>query len=359
MAVFSSPSFAEHNLVQFCNDPASGLRAIIAVHDTSLGPACGGCRMWPYETEEDALRDVLRLSRGMSLKNAMAGLVLWGGKTVIIGDPKKDKSEALFRALGRFVEKIGGDYITAEDVGTTVEDIETIGKETSYVAGLKHGGAASGDPSPMTAYGVFVGIRAAVKHKLGRDDLAGLRVAVQGLGHVGHTLCRHLADAGAKLVVTDIDADSVRRVVGDCGAEATDSEAIYGADVDIFAPCALGGGINDDTLPRLKASIVAGCANNQLAEPRHDSALRDRGILYAPDYVINGGGIINVAGEILGDYHRDAAMKRIGGIYDTLLEIFREADAEGRPTGEISDAIAFRRIEAGRAARAQASKKVA
>ncbi|MFQ5534079.1 MAG: Glu/Leu/Phe/Val dehydrogenase [Sphingomonadales bacterium] len=346
MSVFESSAFAEHDLVHFCRDRQSGLRAIIAVHDTKLGPACGGCRMWPYQSEQEAIQDVLRLSRGMSYKNAMANLPLGGGKSVIIGDPKTDKSPELFRAFGRFVNGLGGVYITAEDVGVTVEDMELVAQETNHVAGLKKGGAASGDPSPVTAFGVYKGIQAAARHKLGVDNLAGVRISVQGLGHVGYTLCRYLHDEGAELAVTDIDQNAINRVVDEFGATAVGLDQIFAVDVDIFAPCALGAGINDDTIPQLKASIIAGAANNQLAEARHDQALMERGILYAPDYVINAGGIINVTGEILGDYHRDEAMARAAGIYDTLGEIFAKAEAEGRPTGQVADAIAFDRLEA-------------
>ena len=301
--------------------------------------------MWPYRTEQEAIEDVLRLSRGMSYKNAMADLPLGGGKAVIIGDPGERKSEALFRAFGRFLDTLGGRYITAEDVGMTVADMEIIATETKYVAGLGNGGGASGDPSPVTAYGVFVGIKAAVEHKLGAPGLTGFRIAVQGLGHVGYHLCRHLAEDGATLVVTDINQDSVARVVGEFGARAVAPGDIFAADVDVFSPCALGAALNDDTIPVLKASIVAGAANNQLAEPRHDAALRDRGVLYCPDYVINAGGIINVAGEVLGNYSHERSVAAAGRIYGTLGDIFGKAESEGRPTGQVADALALQRIE--------------
>ena len=349
MVVFSAPAYAEHDSVQFCRDRRAGLYAIIAIHDTTLGPACGGCRMWPYESEEDAIRDVLRLSRGMSYKNAMADLAFGGGKSVIIGDPKHDKTESLLRAFGRFINALGGRYITAEDVGVSVSDMEIVAQETQWACGLEHGGAASGDPSPMTAFGVFVGIKAAVRHKLHRDDLNGLRVAVQGVGHVGYHLCRLLHEAGARLIVTDIDTAALARVQGEFGAEVVALDAICAADVDVFAPCALGGVINDDSLAVLNAKIVAGSANNQLAEPRHDAELKRRGILYAPDYVINAGGIINCTGEIQGHYSRDEAQRKTAAIYDTLAEVFHAAGAEDRPTGEVADDIARRRIEDARA----------
>lgn len=340
MALFSHPSFDHHEQVMFVHDEASGLKAIIAVHDTTMGPAVGGCRMWPYESEEDALNDVLRLSRGMTYKNALAGLDFGGGKSVIIGDPKSDKSEALFRAFGRFVDSLGGRYYSAEDVGITTADIMIAHQETPYMAGLE---GKSGDPSPYTALGTYLGIKAAVKHQRGVDSLEGIKVAVQGLGHVGFHLCRHLHEAGAKLVVCDLSESQLERARNEFGAEVVDLDAIYRQDVDVYAPCALGATINDLTSPQLKATIVAGCANNQLAEPRHGEVLKEKGILYAPDYVINAGGIINVSFER--DYNPDLAEAKVRKIYDTLLTIFNEADQSGKTTALVADEMARSIIE--------------
>ncbi len=340
MALFSHPSFDHHEQVMFVHDEASGLKAIIAVHDTTMGPAVGGCRMWPYESEEDALNDVLRLSRGMTYKNALAGLDFGGGKSVIIGDPKSDKSEALFRAFGRFVDSLGGRYYSAEDVGITTADIMIAHQETPYMAGLE---GKSGDPSPYTALGTYLGIKAAVKHQRGVDSLEGIKVAVQGLGHVGFHLCRHLHEAGAKLVVCDLSESQLERARNEFGAEVVDLDAIYRQDVDVYAPCALGATINDLTIPQLKATIVAGCANNQLAEPRHGEVLKEKGILYAPDYVINAGGIINVSFER--DYNPDLAEAKVRKIYDTLLTIFNEADQSGKTTALVADEMARSIIE--------------
>ncbi len=342
MTLFTHPEFDDHAEVAFCRDPESGLRAIIAIHNLNRGPALGGCRMWSYAGEEEALTDALRLSRGMTYKSALAGLPYGGGKSVIIGDPKTAKSEELFRAMGRFVESLGGRYIIAEDVGIGVPDIDIIAQETKHVSGASAGGV--GDPSPGTAYGVYVGIRAAVKYKLGRDDLKGLTVAVQGLGHVGRYLCRRLAGAGAALIVTDIDRNAVDAVVDELGAKAVAPEEIYGADADVYAPCALGATIDDRTIKVLRAPIVAGAANNQLAEPRHGAELLRRGVLYAPDYVINAGGVIVISHE--GPrYDKAEAFAHIAGIHDTLLEIFRRADATGAPTSEAADRLAEERFK--------------
>ena len=346
MSVFSHPEFDDHAQVAFCCDPESGLKAIIAVHNLHRGPALGGCRMWPYASDEEALTDVLRLSRGMTYKSALADLPYGGGKSVIIGDAKQDKSEALFRAMGRFVDSLGGRYIAAEDVGISVPDVETMARETEHVAGTTAGGA--GDPSPATAYGVYMGIRAAVKHRLGQDTLKGVTVAVQGVGHVGYYLCRYLAADGAILKVTDIDGAAVQRVVEELGAEAVDTDAIYDTTCDVFAPCALGAVVNDETLGRLTARVVAGSANNQLAEPRHGTALMQRGIRYAPDYVINAGGVIHISYEAkpgVRSYNKEAAVKHVARIHDTLLEIFERAEAASIPTSEAADRIAEQRFE--------------
>ncbi|MCH1918620.1 amino acid dehydrogenase [Shewanella sp. A3A] len=336
MAVFNHPSFDEHEQVVFCHDKASGLKAIIAVHNTNLGPAFGGTRMWNYTSEEEALNDVLRLSKGMTYKNAMAGLTMGGGKSVIIADPQNTQDRAaLFTAFGRFVNSLGGRYVAAEDVGTTPADIKIASNQTPYVAGLE---GKSGDPSPFTALGTYLGIKAAVKHQLGRDSLAGLRVAVQGVGHVGYYLCKHLHQEGAKLVVTDIHQPNLQRVANEFGATVAAPQDIYQQDVDIYAPCALGATINDVTLPQLKASIVAGCANNQLAEMRHAQALQQRGILYAPDYVINAGGIINVSFE--NQYDAQQSTAKVEQIYNTLLKVFSQADAQARTTADVADEMA-------------------
>ncbi|MHC9510371.1 Glu/Leu/Phe/Val family dehydrogenase [Kangiella sp. M94] len=339
MAVFNLRAYDDHEQIVFCRDVDSGLKAIICVHNTNLGPAVGGCRMWDYNSDEGALIDALRLSRGMTYKNAMAGLKMGGGKSVIIGNSKTMKSEELFRAFGRFVEKLSGKYITAEDVGINPNDMAIVNKETNYVLGLE---GKSGDPSPVTAYGVYKGIKAAAKHKFGSDDLNGRKISVQGLGHVGYYLCKHLHEEGAKLFVTDISKESIERVVSEFNATAVGIDDIYGLDVDIYAPCALGAVINDNTLPQIKASVIAGAANNQLAEDRHGDILLSKGILYAPDYVINAGGIINVSFEE--NYNRDAALTKVDEIYGTLTEVFEASKLSGRPTNVIADELARQRV---------------
>ena len=341
MSIFSSPDFDNHEQVVFCHDEASGLKAIIAIHNTNRGPSLGGCRMWPYASEEEAVTDVLRLSRGMTYKSALAKLPYGGGKSVIIGDPRLDKSPALFRAMGRAVQRLAGRYIVAEDVGISVPDVELMQQETRHVAGTSAGGA--GDPSPATAYGVYMGLRAAVEHKLGRDKLDGLTVAIQGLGHVGYYLCKHLAEDGARLVVTDINEDAIQTAVTEFDAERVAPDEIYAVDCDVFAPCALGAVINDDSLEFLKATIIAGSANNQLHEPRHGDILKQRGVLYAPDYVINAGGVIDISHEGR-NYDKDKAFAHVAGVHDTLLEIFRRAEAEDIPTGDAADRIAEERF---------------
>ncbi|NIP77886.1 MAG: leucine dehydrogenase [Gemmatimonadetes bacterium] len=341
MEIFQKIQEHEHEQVVFCHEPAAGYRGIIAIHNSTLGPALGGTRFWSYQNDEDALTDVLRLSRGMTYKAAVAGLNLGGGKAVIIGDPKVKRREMIFRAHGRFVESLKGRYITAEDVGTSVEDMDYVHMETEYVTGLA---GRSGDPSPVTAYGTFWGIKAAAKARYGSDDLRGKTVAVQGVGHVGYYLCEDLHAEGARLIVTDIDGDRVQRVVDDFGAEAVDADAIYGVEAEIFAPCALGAVVNDDTLPRFKFDIIAGAANNQLAEERHGQELKDRGILYAPDYVINAGGLINVYGELNG-WTPERSKRKAGEIYDTLEQLFELAEEHGLPTSEAADRVAERRIE--------------
>ncbi len=341
MSVFSNSSFMGHEQVVFCHDHETGLKAIIAIHDTTLGPALGGCRFWNYASDEEALHDVLRLSRGMTYKAAATGLNLGGGKAVIIGDPSKLKSEDFFRAFGRFVDNLGGRYITAEDVNMTVEDIGYIAEETSHVTGIAGG---SGDPSPITALGVFVGIKAAVKYKLDKDNLSGIKVAVQGIGHVGNYLCQYLAEEGADLFVYDIEQSRIDEVVKKYGATAVTANEIHSANVDVYAPCALGATLNDQTIPEIKAPIVAGAANNQLQdEAVHGNLLKDRGILYAPDYVINAGGLINVYHEIKG-YNAIKARKQTEEIYTTLIKIFNEAERENISTHLASARMAEKRI---------------
>ena len=335
MAFFNLPDFDNHEQVVFCSDEESGLKAIIAVHSTKLGAAVGGCRMWNYTSDEEALVDVLRLSKGMTYKNAMAGLSMGGGKSVIIGDASNIKSEALFKAFGRALNGLNGRYISAEDVNITTGDIAIANSETPFVAGTE---GKSGNPAPYTALGTYLGIKAAVKHKFKTDDLAGLRVAIQGLGSVGYYLCEHLHKAGAKLVVTDLNQQALDKVAEEFGAEVVGLNEIYDQQVDIYAPCALGATINDTTIDRIKAKIVAGCANNQLAKPKHDLALKQRGILYAPDYVINAGGIINVSFE--NDYCAEKATKKVEEIYDTLINVFNKAEQEHKPTGQVADEMA-------------------
>jgi len=348
LSVFQHPSFDDHERVVFRCDPASGLKSIIAIHSSALGPAAGGCRMWAYPTDDAAIKDVLRLSRGMSYKNAMAGLPLGGGKAVIIGDARKDKSRALFESFGDFVQSQGGDYITAEDVGIAVQDMETVATRTKFVSGLPHAsGTAGGDPSPKTARGIYHGICAAARHKLGRDDLDGLKVAIQGVGHVGYYLCKDLFEAGAKLVVADIDPALVQRTVDEFAARPVDVEQILVQQADVLAPCALGGILDARSIPELRVSIVAGGANNQLATDQDGQALRKRGILYAPDFVINAGGIINVAYEYLNLGGDEDVMEKLKEIGDRLGDIFQAADREGRPTNEIADAMARQRIGRG------------
>jgi leucine dehydrogenase len=352
MSVFSHIDFDQHEQVIYSQDKSSGLKAIIAIHDTSLGPALGGCRMWPYSSDELALRDVLRLSRGMSYKSALANLPLGGGKAVIIGDPRSGKSEALFQAMGDFVESLGGRYITAADSGTGVAEMQIMAQRTRHVAGADprealDGGSRDGDPSPSTAYGVFVGLQAAVRHRLGRSDLSGLKVAIQGVGQVGFGLAQQLKAAGAQLWVSDIFAANERRAVEQLGAIAVGQHEIYGLDVDVFAPCAMGGILNLQTLEALRAPVIAGAANNQLADAQLAEELQRRGCLYAPDYAINAGGIIDVCYERTGG---SAAQVRahVESIGDTLRQIFQRAEAEGYTTSVIADRLAQERLHAGR-----------
>ncbi len=341
MSVFEARSFKNHEMVVFCHDADSGLKAIIAIHNSSRGPALGGCRMWPYESDQEAIKDALRLSRGMTYKSAMANLPLGGGKSVIIGDAKTQKTDKLLKAMGRFVNRLHGQYIVAEDVGTTVENMDLIQTVTNHVVGTTSGG--SEDPSPATAYGVLVGIQAAVTHALGKQDLKGVKVAIQGLGNVGMHLCRMLHEEGAIIWATEVSKSRTKTAKEKYNATIVGLDEIYDVDADVFVPCALGAAINDNTIPRLKVKIVAGAANNQLAHSIHGDELSKRGILYAPDYVINAGGVINVYYETQG-YIKDVAYRHIAQIYDTLIEVFTKAENENISTSVAADRIAERRF---------------
>ena len=348
MSVFQQDDFDGHEQVAFFKDDDTGLRAIIAVHNTNLGPALGGVRMWPYASDSDAVRDVLRLSRGMTYKSALAGLPFGGGKSVIIGDPHEDKTAELMRAMGRCVDKLAGRYIAAEDSGTNVGDLQLMAGQTAHVVGIVNkstsgGEVRSGDPSPTTARGVFVGLTAAVRHQFGRDDLEGTKVAVQGVGNVGLRLVRYLRDAGARCWISDTHGERVERAADETGAAPVAADDILGLDVDVFAPCALGGVLNSDSIPALRARIVAGAANNQLRNGSHGAALLRAGILYAPDYVINAGGVIDVAFEHTG-YDLEQVESKVEGIAASLTEIFQRSGAEGRATSDVADTLARERF---------------
>jgi leucine dehydrogenase len=331
---------SEHEQVALWSDPAGAYRGIIAIHSTALGPAVGGARFWNYASDQEAGLDALRLSRGMTYKNALAGLPFGGGKSVIIGDNRTPDRERVFRAHGRFVESLGGRYITAEDVGTSPADMEYVRMETRHVAGLAGG---SGDPSPVTARGVLRAMQAAARHRWGADDLHGLTVALQGCGNTGYHLAKELRARGAKLVAADVDEARVRRVVGEFGASWVAPDEIFGVEADVFAPCALGGVINDETLARLRVGIVAGSANNQLREERHGDALEELGVTYAPDYVANAGGIINGCRELLG-WGVEQTMSKVNAIYDTTLSILGQAKATGAPAHRVADRLAEERL---------------
>jgi len=333
-----------HEQVSYFHDPTLELKGIVAIHNTVLGPALGGCRMWNYKSEKDALIDVLRLSKGMTYKAAIAGLNLGGGKAVIIGDPKKEKSEELFRSFGRFIEGLGGRYITAEDVGTSIKDMDYVRMETKYVTGISKSFGGSGDPSLLTAFGTYLGIKASVKYRLKKNSLKGLSISVQGLGSVGMELIKYLSNDEMKIFACDIDPEIVKTTEDKYQISIVSPDKIYDQNVDIYAPCALGATINDKTIPRLKCSIVAGAANNVLQNPkRHSKALMDRNILYAPDYAINAGGLINVYNELEG-YNKDRAFSQAEAIYDILMDIFNKSEKEGVPTNVASDLKAEERI---------------
>jgi leucine dehydrogenase len=349
MGVFEMPEFDRHEEVVFHHDAGTGLRAVVAIHSTVLGPAAGGCRMWAYASSSDAAGDVLRLSRGMSYKNAMANLAFGGGKAVIIADPKRPKTPELFEAYGRFVNSLGGRYITAEDVGTTTTDMECVARQTRFVSGLpRHAaGDVGGDPGPKTALGVYLGLKAAVRFRLGRSDLKDLKVSVQGVGGVGYHLCRLLAEDGARLIVADVRAAATERAADEWGAIPVSAQDIIHQDVDVFAPCALGAILNVQSIPRLRAKVVAGAANNQLALDRDGLALHAAGVLYAPDYVINAGGIINVFHEYHGVSSEAQVHSAIAAIPGRLTDIFERSRRENRPTNAVADELARARIEVG------------
>lgn len=343
MDIFSNMERYDYEQLVFCQDENSGLKAIIAIHDTTLGPALGGTRMWTYDTEEEAIEDALRLARGMTYKNAAAGLNLGGGKAVVIGDPAKDKSPEMFRALGRYIQSLNGRYISAEDVGTTEEDMNLIHMETDFVTGTSPEDGSSGNPSPMTAYGIYTGMKAAVKEAFGSDSLEGKTVAVQGAGNVAYRLSWHLHEEGAHLIVTDINEDALQRIVDDFGARAVAPEEIYDVDCDVYSPCALGATLNADTIPRLKAKVIAGSANNQLKSDEHGDMLHKKGIIYTPDYVLNAGGVINVADELEG-YNKERALRNIDTIYHNLGKIFAISKQDDIPTHIAADRMAEQRI---------------
>ncbi|MCB0761685.1 MAG: Glu/Leu/Phe/Val dehydrogenase [Flavobacteriales bacterium] len=346
-SVIDQLSKFDHEQVLFCQDKTTGLKAIIAIHNTVLGPSLGGTRMWAYKTETEALTDVLRLSRGMTYKSSLAGLNLGGGKAVIIGDARKDKSEALFRRFGKFVNSLAGKYITAEDVGITTRDMELVALETEHVAGLPEYMGGSGDPSPVTAYGVYMGMKASAKQQYGSDSLNGKKVMVQGVGHVGATLVDYLVKEGAQVMISDIFEDSLKAITNKHSqVQVVALDQVYDVDMDIYAPCALGATVNDDTINRLKCSIIAGAANNQLAdETVHGKVVMEKGIVYAPDYLVNAGGIINCYWEVIG-YNREAAMSQTEEIYNTALRIFAKSADEQIPTYLAANQLAEARIEA-------------
>jgi leucine dehydrogenase len=346
MSVFEAPEFDDHEEVVFVNDPASGLRGIIAIHDTTLGPALGGCRMWDYERESDAIRDVLRLSRGMTYKAAILDCGLGGGKSVIIGDPRNAKTPDLLHAMGRWIDSLGERYIVGEDIGTNPDDMREIKKETRCVSCLRKEDGGLGDPAPMTALGVFSAMRAGIEHIYGNSDFDGLMVAVQGIGNVGTNLCRLLHDAGARLTISDVYADKLAPVAEEFAAEVVEPADIYKVDAQVFAPCAMGAVLNDDTVPQLKARVVAGAANNQLDETRHGEMLAEYGVAYMPDFVTNGGGLVSCAAEWYGN-DPDEVPDRVRQIYDTSLLILERAGTDNITTAAAADRIAEERVARG------------
>ncbi|MDI1324579.1 MAG: Glu/Leu/Phe/Val dehydrogenase dimerization domain-containing protein [Algoriphagus sp.] len=345
-SIFGQITTMDHEQLVVCHDQATGLKAIIGIHNTILGPALGGTRMWPYGSEKEAITDVLRLSRGMSFKNSLAGLNLGGGKAVILGNPQL-KNEAFLRRFGRFIESLGGRYVTAEDVNMNTADMEYIRMETKHVAGLPQVKGGSGDPSPVTAYGTYMGMKAAAKKAFGSDSLQGKKIGVQGVGQVGKYLIEYLVKEGAEVLVTDIFEEKLSQVAKATGAVAVDPNLIYDLEMDIYAPCALGATVNDETIDRLKCRVIAGAANNQLKdEAKHGKILMEKGIIYAPDFLINAGGVINVGAEYLGDYHKDIVYKQTEKIYDTCLSILNKAEKENIPAQQAAIEAAKARIEA-------------
>jgi len=346
-AIFEYPSFDKHEQIVYCYDEYSGLNAIIAIHNTQLGPALGGCRMYPYASEADALNDVLRLSQGMTYKSAITNLNFGGGKAVIIGDPTKISSETLFRTFGRFVNSLNGRYITAEDVGTNEKFMAWIRIETKHVVGIPSYIGGLGDPSPWTAHGTFMGILASLKKQKGSDNLSGVKVAVQGVGHVGYHLCRELSERGAKLFVCDVNKEALKKVADNFKATVVPIDKIYEQEVDVFSPCALGAVIDDKTINQLKCSIVCGAANNILKdEEKHGKQLHDKSILYAPDFVVNAGGLLNVASEFFHVHQLEFIKTKVEEIYQTTLNVFETADKENLPTNLAAIHLAKERIEA-------------
>lgn len=342
--IFTQLQEHDHEQIVFCQDKSTGLKAIIAIHNTVLGPGLGGTRIWNYANEAEAVNDVLRLSRGMTYKAALSGLNLGGAKAVIIGDAKTIKTEALMRKFGRFVENLNGKYITAEDVNTTTRDMEYVNMETDHVVGLPESMGGGGDPSPVTAYGTFMGLKAAVKHAYGSDDLNGKKVAVQGIGKVGGHLLEYLHKEGAKLYITDINQDTLAKYGKELGATVVGGDEIYGLDVDVFAPCALGAILNTENINKLKCKVVAGAANNQLADENvHGPLLLEKGIAYVPDFLINAGGLINVYQEHIG-YNRDTALRSTELIYDVALNVFKVAAEKNLHTQRVATELAEKRI---------------
>lgn len=344
-SIFGQITKMEHEQLVVCYDEATGLKALVGIHNTTLGPALGGTRLWSYATEEEAITDVLRLSRGMTFKNALAGLNLGGGKAVIIGDPRQ-KNEAYLRRFGKFINGLAGRYVTAEDVNMSTADMEYIAMETRHVTGLPQTKGGSGDPSPVTGYGVYMGMKAAAKRAFGSDSLEGKKIAVQGVGQVGKYLIDYLVKENAQVMITDISEEKLQAIAKKTGATVVDPNLIYDVDMDIYAPCALGATLNDDTIGRLKCAVVAGGANNQLKEEeKHGKALQDKGILYAPDFLINAGGVINVGAEYLGDYHRDTVYSLTEKIYDTCLFILDKSEREQIGAQKAAMEVAKARIE--------------